>query len=76
MSDTQIRIEVNGQTHELSIPGHWSLLDALREYEKDKGLKEAMGQEFSSAYIKMKMQEWNSFVSHFSEWERANTLDI
>ena len=31
MSDTQIRLEVNGQIHELSIPGHWSLLDVLRE---------------------------------------------
>jgi len=53
-----------------------NLLDALREYDKDKGLKAAMGDEFSAAYLKMKMQEWNSYVSHFSEWERANTLDI
>ena len=53
-----------------------NLLDALREYDKDKGLKAAMGPEFSAAYLKMKMQEWNSYVSHFSEWERQNTLDI
>lgn len=53
-----------------------NLLDALREYDKDKGLKAAMGEEFSSAYLKMKMQEWNSYVSHFSEWERTNTLDV
>ncbi|MDG1459859.1 MAG: type III glutamate--ammonia ligase [Pseudoprimorskyibacter sp.] len=53
-----------------------NLLDALREYDKDKGLKEAMGSEFSAAYLKMKMQEWNSYVSHFSQWERDNTLDI
>ena len=53
-----------------------NLLDALREYDKDKGLKEAMGLEFSAAYLKMKMQEWNSYVSHFSQWERDNTLDI
>ncbi len=53
-----------------------NLLDALREYDKDKGLKAAMGAEFSAAYLKMKMQEWNSYVSHFSEWERTNTLDI
>lgn len=53
-----------------------NLLDALREYDKDKGLKAAMGTEFSAAYLKMKMQEWNSYVSHFSDWERANTLDI
>ena len=27
----QLRLEVNGQTHDLSIPGHHSLLDVLRE---------------------------------------------
>ena len=53
-----------------------NLLDALRAYDMDKGLKTAMGDEFSSAYIKMKMQEWNAYVSHFSSWEKDNTLDI
>ena len=53
-----------------------NLLDALRAFDKDKGLKKAMGDEFSSAYIKMKMQEWNAYVSHFSSWEKENTLDI
>ena len=53
-----------------------NMLDALRAYDKDKGLKEAMGKEFSDAYLKLKMEEWNSFVSHFSSWERENTLDI
>ena len=53
-----------------------NMLDALRAYDKDKGLKEAMGKEFSNAYLKLKMEEWNSFVSHFSSWEKENTLDI
>lgn len=53
-----------------------NMLDALREYDKDKGLKEAMGTEFSAAYLKMKHQEWNDFCTHFSVWEKANTLDI
>jgi glutamine synthetase type III len=53
-----------------------NLLDALREYDKDKGLKEVMGEEFSSAYLKLKHQEWNLFTSHFSQWEKDNTLDI
>ena len=53
-----------------------NMLDALRAYDKDKGLKEAMGKEFSEAYLKLKMEEWNSFVSHFSSWEKDNTLDI
>jgi glutamine synthetase len=53
-----------------------NLLDAIRAYDADEGLKAAMGADFSSAYLKLKMQEWNSFVSHFSHWERDNTLDI
>ena len=53
-----------------------NMLDALRAYDKDKGLKEAMGKQFSDAYLKLKMEEWNSFVSHFSSWEKDNTLDI
>lgn len=53
-----------------------NLLDALREYDKDKVLKSAMGEDFSAAYLKLKNQEWNSYVSHFTQWERDHTLDI
>jgi glutamine synthetase len=53
-----------------------NLLDALRQYEADAELMSAMGEGFSQAYLKLKHQEWNAFTSHFSEWERENTLDI
>ena len=53
-----------------------NMLDAIREYDKDTELKASMGEEFSNSYIKMKMQEWTSFVTHFSRWEKDNTLDI
>ena len=53
-----------------------NLLDALRAFEKDKGLQAALGEEFSSSYLKLKNQEWNAYAQHFTEWERANTLDI
>lgn len=53
-----------------------NLLDALREFDRDKTLKTMLGEEFSSAYVKLKHQEWNSFVSHFSRWEHENTLDV
>ena len=52
------------------------MLDALRAYDADEGLKEAMGLEFSNAYMKMKTQEWNDFCGHFSQWEKDNTMDI
>ena len=53
-----------------------NLLDALRNFDKDQELKEALGNEFAESYIKMKMKEWNSYVSHLTQWERDNTLDI
>lgn len=53
-----------------------NMLDALRTFDKDKELKAMMGEEFSQAYIKMKHEEWNSFINHFSQWERDHTLDI
>lgn len=53
-----------------------NLLDALRTFDKDAELKDMLGNEFSNAFIKLKMKEWNSYVSHFSRWERENTLDI
>ena len=53
-----------------------NLLDALREYDKDTTLKAMMGDEFSTAFLKLKQKEWDSYASHFSRWETENTLDI
>jgi glutamine synthetase type III len=53
-----------------------NLLDALREYDRDKTLKSMMGDEFSAAYLKLKHKEWNDYCSHFSAWETQTTLDI
>ena len=53
-----------------------NLLDAIRNFDKDESLKQALGTEFSNAYIKLKSTEWNQFITHFTQWERDNTLDI
>ncbi len=53
-----------------------NMLDGLRAYDNDTELKAMMGQEFSDAFLKMKRQEWDSFVNHFSRWEKEHTLDI
>ncbi len=53
-----------------------NLLDALREFDKDKTLKAALGEDVSAAFLKLKHQEWNRFTAHFTEWERAHTLDV
>ena len=53
-----------------------NLLDALRAYDADESLKQAVGPEFSAAYLKLKHQEWNAYASHFTQWEQDTTLDI
>ena len=53
-----------------------NLLDALRALDADATLKDAMGAEFASAFIKLKTAEWDDFTAHFSAWETANTLDV
>ena len=53
-----------------------NLLDALRAFDQDNGLKAAMGDTFASAYLKLKHGEWNAYASHFTAWERETTLDI
>ena len=41
----------------------------------DKYLHEALGSEFSAAYVKLKTNEWNNYCRHLTQWERDNTLD-
>ena len=53
-----------------------NLLDALRVFERNKVLKQSLGEEFSEAYISLKEDEWNSYASHFSTWEKENTIDV
>ncbi|PPD06475.1 MAG: type III glutamate--ammonia ligase [Hyphomicrobium sp.] len=53
-----------------------NMLDAIRGFDKDTGLKAALGEEFSAAYIKMKQQEWNHYAAHLTDWEREQTLDV
>ena len=53
-----------------------NLLDALRVFDGNTILKESLGNDFSKAYISLKTAEWNSYASHFSVWERENTIDI
>lgn len=52
-----------------------NMLDAIREFEKDKGLQAALGHETSAAYLKLKKAEWNDYCRHLTAWERDTTLD-
>ena len=53
-----------------------NLLDALREFDKNKDFKEKLGKEFCKAFMKLKIEEWNKYTRHLSSWERENTLDV
>lgn len=52
-----------------------NLLDALRLMEKSKVLNEAFGKDAIQSYLKLRMRDWNAYMSHSSQWERENTLD-
>ncbi|MDF2234153.1 type III glutamate--ammonia ligase [Albimonas sp. CAU 1670] len=53
-----------------------NLLDALRAFDTDETLKAALGAEVSAAFLKLKRQEWESYVASFTAWEREWTLDV
>ena len=53
-----------------------NLLDALRAFQNNKIMRGILGAEFADSYLKLKMEEWNSYMQHFSEWERQYALDV
>jgi glutamine synthetase len=53
-----------------------NLLDAIRAFEADEAFTAAMGSEFATAFATLKLREWNQYMQHFSDWEKANALDI
>lgn len=53
-----------------------NMLDALRAFDRDESLKAMLGQDFAAAYLTLKHAEWNRYMSHFTQWERDNTLDV
>jgi glutamine synthetase type III len=56
------------------LPGN--LLDALRAFDASAVLREALGPAFVDAYVKLRMAEWEDYLSHLTEWERDRTLDV
>jgi glutamine synthetase len=52
-----------------------NLLDALRIFEASSLIKDSLGEEFVTAYAKLKHGEWNEYSAYLSDWERRATLD-
>jgi glutamine synthetase len=52
-----------------------NLQDALRLTDKSKIVRERLGDSFVTSYLKLKTEEWNSYMRHLSPWEVANAID-
>lgn len=52
-----------------------NLLDAIRALTKDKTFRQAIGNDFCDAYIKLKNKEWDKYAHHLTQWERDTSLD-
>ena len=52
-----------------------NLLDALRETDKSKPVREGLGASVVDAYLKLKRDEWNAYARFLTQWERDHTLD-
>jgi glutamine synthetase len=77
--DPGARLDINMYTHGHTVDGvtklPLNLLDALRAIEHSAVFREAFADEFLSAYLKLKYQDWNLYSQHLTEWERKTTLD-
>jgi glutamine synthetase type III len=51
------------------------LLDAIREFGRNRVLRDMMGEEFADAYVKIKLEEWDEHARHLTDFERDRTLD-
>jgi glutamine synthetase len=52
-----------------------NLLDALRAFESSSVMRDRLGDEFMTAYAKLKYSDWNAYARHLTQWERDTTLD-
>ena len=73
----RLDIDMYTQGHTVKGAKKWplNLLDALRNLEKDTYLLNALGDEVSTGYLKLKHAEWNQYCRHLTQWERDTTLD-
>ena len=53
-----------------------NLLDALRALDVSAMLRAALGAPFVDAYVKLRMAEWQDYMSHLTDWERERSLDV
>ncbi len=73
------RLDINMYTHGHTVENvrklPLNLLDAIRLFDSNAGLKSVLGDDFSQAYVNLKNDEWNRYACSLSAWEREHTLD-
>jgi len=52
------------------------LKDALRNLEKSSVLKKGLGEEFVQKYVKLKLEEWEDYATHITDWEKKKYLGL
>jgi glutamine synthetase len=55
------------------LPG--SLLEALSELEKDTLIRNALGENIYSAFVRAKTEEWETYRLHVMDWEVERYLE-
>ncbi len=70
---------INMYTHAHTMPDAQrlplNLLDALRALAANETLRHALGESFTSAYLKLRHAEWDAYSRSLTHWERQTTLD-
>jgi glutamine synthetase len=52
-----------------------NLLEALHELDRSALLRDALGDAFVDAYLKLRRAEWDAYASHLTSWETDTTFD-
>ncbi|MFQ5755643.1 MAG: type III glutamate--ammonia ligase [Acidiferrobacterales bacterium] len=52
-----------------------NMLDAVRLFDKSKIVRAGFGDEFVSSYVKLKLDDWRSYSTFITDWEREHSLD-
>jgi len=52
-----------------------NLLDAVRLFDKSKVIRAGLGEDLVGSYVKLKLEEWKSYSTTLTQWERDHTLD-
>jgi len=52
-----------------------SLIEAMKELENDDVIKNALGEEIYTAFMRAKMEEWKNYSTNVTDWEVKNYLE-